>query len=131
MNETEDTTLRTVAVILNPTPTAPADARRFIVDVLDQHPAVESAKLIISELVTNAVLHGGRDAGQVTVSVSEDRNDGSVRLDVSQPEHPGFDFEDNAPGHMESTGRGLMIVEALADDWGFDNTTGSVWVVLS
>ncbi len=131
MHETENTTRRTVAVHLNPTPAAPGDARRFIVDVLDRHPAVESAKLIVSELVTNAVLHGGRDAGHITVSVSEDGDGGSVRLEVSQPAHPGFDFEDNAPGHMESTGRGLMIVEAVADQWGFDRSTGSVWAVLA
>lgn len=120
-------------VYLSPTPTAPGDARRFIEDLLDPHPAMESAKLIISELVTNAVLHGGRDAGQITVSV--DKHAGasghSIRLEVSQPHHVGFEFEDQDPGHLDSTGRGLMIVEAVADQWGFDRDTGSVWAIIA
>lgn len=132
MNETHESTRPTSLVYLNPTPTAPADARRFIEELLEGHPALESAKLIISELVTNAVLHGGRDAGRVMVSVDTQVGpEGALlRLEVSQPHHVGFDFEDQDPGHMDSTGRGLMIVDAVADEWGFDRSSGSVWAIV-
>jgi anti-sigma regulatory factor (Ser/Thr protein kinase) len=133
MNETHESTRRTSLVYLNPTPTAPGDARRFIEDILDLHPAVESAKLIISELVTNAVLHGGRDAGRITVTVDKiaGTSGDSIRLEVSQPHHAGFEFDDQDAGHMDSSGRGLMIVEAVAEEWGFDRANGSVWAIIA
>jgi anti-sigma regulatory factor (Ser/Thr protein kinase) len=129
MNEIDDSTASVTEVHLNPTQNAPGDARRFVADVLDGHPVVESAKLVISELVTNAVLHGGRDAGRVTVIVGQEHD--GVRLEVRQAKHPGFLPLDQEPGHLDPTGRGLMIVDALATEWGVDTNTGSVWVVLS
>lgn len=129
MNEIDDSTASQTEVHLNPTQNAPGDARRFVADVLDGHHAVESAKLVISELVTNAVLHGGRDAGRVTVIVGRERD--RIRLQVSQAKHPGFLPLDQKPGHLDPTGRGLMIVDAIASEWGVDTDTGSVWVVLS
>ena len=130
MNEIEDSTASVSEVHLNPTQTAPGDARRFVADVLDGHASVEAAKLIISELVTNAVLHGGRDAGRVTVIVRRDPQHDRVRLEVTQAKHPGFKYLDQQPGHLGPTGRGLMIVDAVATDWGVDSDTGAVWVVL-
>jgi anti-sigma regulatory factor (Ser/Thr protein kinase) len=130
MNEIDDSTASLSEVHLNPTPSAPGDARRFIADVLENHASVEAAKLIISELVTNAVLHGGRDAGHVTVAVGRE-HDQRVRLEVSQSDHRGFQFLDQEPGHLGPTGRGLMIVDAVASEWGVDRDTGSVWVVLN
>lgn len=131
MNEIDDSTTSVAEVHLNPTSSAPADARRFVSDVLDGHAAVESAKLVISELVTNAVLHGGQDAGRVTVIVERDPEDDRVKLEVSQSKHSGFLYLDQEPGHLGPTGRGLMIVDALATEWGVDGDTGSVWVVLA
>lgn len=131
MNEIDDSTTAVSEVHLKPTPNAPSDARRFVADVLDGHAAVEPAKLIISELVTNAVLHGGRDAGRVTVTLRKDDEHDRVRLEVSQSKHPGFQYLDREPGHLGPTGRGLMIVDAIATEWGIDDETGSVWVVLA
>jgi anti-sigma regulatory factor (Ser/Thr protein kinase) len=131
MNEIDDSTTSVAEVHLNPTPTAPGDARRFVTDVLDGHASIEPAKLIVSELVTNAVLHGGRDAGRVTVVVQRDIGHGRVRLEVSQSKHHGFLYPDQEPGHLGPTGRGLMIVDAIASDWGIDDDTGTVWVVLA
>ena len=130
MNEIDDWTASVAEIHLSPTQNAPGDARRFVADVLDGHAAVESAKLLISELVTNAVLHGGRDAGRVTVIVGREPEHGRVRLEVSQAKHPGFQYLDQEPGHLGPTGRGLMIVDAVATDWGFDSESGSVWVIL-
>jgi anti-sigma regulatory factor (Ser/Thr protein kinase) len=133
MKEIHESARGTALVYLNSTPTAPGDARRFVVGVLDDHPAVESAKLVISELVTNAIRHGGGDAGCITVSVDQHAGPSGdhVRIEVSQPNHVGFDFEERDAGHMDPTGRGLMIVDAVAEDWGFDRSNGSVWVLLA
>jgi anti-sigma regulatory factor (Ser/Thr protein kinase) len=130
MNETDDSTTRIAEVHLNPTPAAPGDARRFVSDVLDGHQAVESAKLIISELVTNAVLHGGRHSGHVTVVIGRETGHDRIRLEVSQPSHVGFHHRDQDPGHLEPTGRGFMIVDAVASEWGIDEHNGSVWAVV-
>jgi anti-sigma regulatory factor (Ser/Thr protein kinase) len=130
MNEIDDSTTRIAEVHLNPTPAAPGDARRFVSEVLDDHQAVESAKLIISELVTNAVLHGGRDAGAVTVMIGRESDHDRIRIDVSQASHAGFHRRDQDPGHLEPTGRGFMIVDAVASEWGIDEHNGSVWAVV-
>lgn len=101
---------------LEPESASPARARRFVEDVLVRsgHEAVlETALLLTSELVTNAVLHGqGSDIG-VTVRV-----DGGVRVEV----------HDNGPGipspkHYADdagTGRGLLLVEAMSTAWGVE-----------
>lgn len=131
MNEIDDSTVSVSEVHLTPTPNAPGDARRFVADILAGQTAAEPAKLIISELVTNAVLHGGRDAGPVTVTVECEENHDRIRLEVSQSKHHGFIYLDQEPGHLGPTGRGLMIVDAIASEWGIDDDTGSVWVVLA
>lgn len=130
MNEIDDSTASVSEMHLHPTRSAPGDARRFVADVLRGHGAVEPAKLVISELVTNAVLHGGSEAGHVTIIVERNAEDGAVRLVVSQEEHPGFRYLDREPGHLQPTGRGLMIVDAVASEWGVDGDTGVVWAVL-
>jgi anti-sigma regulatory factor (Ser/Thr protein kinase) len=130
MNEIGDSTAQIAEVHLNPIPTAPGDARRFVSDVLDGHRAVESAMLIVSELVTNAVRHGGRDAGSVTVIIEQNSKRDRIRLEVSQTSHAGFHYQDQVPGHLGPTGRGLMIVDAVASEWGVDEGCGSVWAIL-
>jgi len=68
---------------------------------------------IATELVTNAVVHGG---GPVTMRLRRERDgvtvevaDGDPRIDGVQVKHPGL----RATG-----GRGLLLVAELADDWG-------------
>lgn len=72
---------------------------------------VAAAELMISELVTNAVVHGSspidvelrRETGVVRASVT----DGSPEVPVPAQSQ-----------HVDRRGRGLLIVRALADDWG-------------
>ncbi|AUG76510.1 hypothetical protein CFP65_1624 [Kitasatospora sp. MMS16-BH015] len=72
----------------------------------------DTAELLASELVTNALLHTGRGAVFDAVLTGEARlrvevQDGAARL-------PGR----RAVGEFATSGRGLLLVEALADDWG-------------
>jgi hypothetical protein len=86
-------------------------------------PLAETLILLVSELVTNAVVHTGCPAvlrlllTGVRDDASGDRS-GVVRLDVADtsarppaPRHAGGD---------ETGGRGLELVDGLADRWGWD-----------
>lgn len=88
---------------------------------------VDATALVVSELVTNAVLHA-RTPLEVTL-----RQDGDgVRVAVR-------DLADGQPARRESaslasTGRGLMLLEALARSWGVDRHPGggkTVWALLT
>ena len=75
------------------------------------------ALLLVSELVTNAVRYAEIDVIQVGV-----RTDGRVRVSVTDesPETP----RQQSPGLDEPGGRGLMIVDQLAQSWGVDPLPG-------
>ena len=104
-------------------PSAPAQARRFVRDVLKLWNHARSADvvtLLTSELVTNAILHAG---SEVDLALCADQ--GSIRVEVADgspriPEPPGY--------HADAqTGRGLAVVAAQADEWGTRRTsTGKV-----
>ncbi|MDQ1682089.1 MAG: hypothetical protein QOH99_630, partial [Frankiaceae bacterium] len=104
-------------------------SRQFAVRVLagvDQH-VTDAAELVVSELVTNALLHAGPP---VVVRVA-DLGDGDVRLEVHDtgrtlPVRPLADG-----GGM--TGRGLALVDALASRWGVEPLHDGkvVWAELS
>jgi anti-sigma regulatory factor (Ser/Thr protein kinase) len=78
--------------------------------------ASQPIELAVSELVTNAIVHG-RGLIDVRLDVTDDR----VRLEVSDegggPSSPAF-----APGgSAELGGWGLRLVESLAETWGVRN----------
>jgi anti-sigma regulatory factor (Ser/Thr protein kinase) len=104
-------------------------ARKFVAALAGpEGPAAETAGLLTSELVTNAVLHtrSGREAGRVTVVVI-DLPDGllvEVVDDGSPDGGPEVSGDRYAAG-----GHGLFLVEQLAARWGFlqDATGTTVW----
>src|SRR5262245_49661933 len=97
-------------------PDAVPVARHFVRDKLRGTPLEHrsgDSELILTELVTNATLHGTPPV-TVGVQVSPER----ARFEVS-------DASGGVPvGLVQSpeamTGRGLMLVEALSDRWGVD-----------
>lgn len=88
---------------------------------------VEAVELVVSELVTNAVLHA-RTPLEVTMRKERD----GVRVAVR-------DLADGLPTtrasvSLASTGRGLVLLEALAVSWGVDRHDGggkTVWALLT
>lgn len=84
-----------------------------------------AAELMISELVTNAVVHG-RSPIEVELRWESD----FVRATVTDasPEIPVA----RSPQDHDPHGRGLLIVRSLAHDWGVIETDGekSVWFTL-
>ena len=85
----------------------------------------ETARLLVSELVANAVTHAETD-----VTLQLDLTDQRLRVEV-RDEAEGQPRA-RRPRHDDPTGRGLMIVEALADRWGVDPTPPgkTVWFEL-
>ncbi|MFQ6144455.1 SpoIIE family protein phosphatase [Streptomyces seoulensis] len=74
----------------------------------------DALQLVASELVTNALIHAGSDV-DVRLRAFADRVRLEVRDSDSDPPIPSaFDEEENAKAE---SGRGLLIVEALAGDW--------------
>ncbi|MFJ9434778.1 ATP-binding protein [Streptomyces sp. NPDC101490] len=106
----------------------PRQARRILraalrhwkcVDVMD------TALLLLTELVTNALQHGDGP----TVGVRVELRDGSLMVAVTDgsaavpvPRRPGPDAEN---------GRGLFLVDALSTSWGVSPDGGTTWFVLS
>jgi anti-sigma regulatory factor (Ser/Thr protein kinase) len=93
-------------------PASVTRARRFVVDALRGGPpdVVDTAELLVSELATNALRHGGSGFA-VTVSTTATQ----VLVEVTD-NGPGLPRKRN-PAPLESSGRGLQIVEAIADEW--------------
>src|SRR5213595_2707925 len=104
-------------------------ARRFAAQALADEPVdvVDAAELIITELMTNAALHG---RGPVTVRV---RAAGPrVRVEV-QDTGPGVPMIP-AQSTDAMTGRGLRLVAALSAAWGVEPADGggkTVWAELA
>ena len=88
---------------------------------------LEDVRLVVSELVTNSILHAGLSADDqisLTVTVS----DGAVRGSVCDP-GPGFRMpSEPSPRSDLSGGWGLPIVETISDRWGVEgNRPACVW----
>ena len=100
--------------------TAAAEARAAVgaLDGRADADVLDDVRLLLSEVVTNAVRHSGAPAGAkigLTVSVSR----GSVRAEVSDGGR-GFEPIPRARPQLEAGGWGLHLVDRLADRWGVD-----------
>ena len=97
---------------------APSRARTTVAKWLDgilDRRAVEDVKLLVSELVTNAVRHPRRD-GHIDVSLELGR--ARLRVEVTDP---GDGFRKPRIGTPQPDalgGRGLLIVDRVASSWG-------------
>jgi anti-sigma regulatory factor (Ser/Thr protein kinase) len=108
------------------TPRAPAEARRAL-EQLDRDvdsSLLRDLQLIVSELVTNSVRHSG--SGEPLRLRAWWRPSG-LKVEVADG---GTGFEADAGGRGDSAegGRGLLILDRLAERWGVANDTRNrVW----
>ena len=112
------------ALSLGPGPRGVQDARRWVVEVctdIGRSELAECAELGVSELVTNALLHGRTP---VTVRVRGTKEHPRVEVRDASPEPPllptlAYDDEDD-DDLLVTFGRGLSIVARCSTAWGAD-----------
>jgi anti-sigma regulatory factor (Ser/Thr protein kinase) len=108
-------------------PSAVPAARRFASQHLlgfeGRPEVVDKARLLVTELATNAVLHA-RSPIRLTVESRQDNVRVEVRDDDPRPIPPPL-----APAASATSGRGLWLVDALSNDWGVNrNERGkTIW----
>ena len=92
-------------------------AREFVTAALGaSHPCAALVQLIVTELVTNSIVHSrsGRDGGTVTVVLTS--SPGRIRVEVTDDGGPELPRRRPMDFGAES-GRGLHLVDALAVAW--------------
>jgi anti-sigma regulatory factor (Ser/Thr protein kinase) len=121
MAPTRSTELHQCRFRLPANPTAAGQARTKVREAIaawEIEIDADAAVLLTSELVTNAVTHDGGDVITLAISCCScqlrvDVHDSSTTLPSPACVAP-FDAE---------TGRGLMLVDTLADQWGYYRTS--------
>ena len=124
-------------LFLPPVAESPARARAMVIDCCRSWGVshiLEPATLIISELATNAVEHGGTDL-VVTVSLPRQYlhvavRDANMRMPVATPvDHYRTDWAESS---IAMRGRGLHLIDVYAAAWGSMPTAGGkvVWATV-
>ena len=116
---------------LSAAPEAAAEARRALDDLGGELPGgrMRDVRLLVSELVTNAVRHAdlaGEDVIELVIELADHR----LRVEVHDP-GGGFVPSAPSPDPARPSGWGLYLVAELADRWGVDSEEETlVWFEL-
>lgn len=105
--------MRTATISLPPDPTSARACRQFLRDTLEEWDAdqfADEALLLLSELVTNAVLHAGTE---IDVEVQLERDILRVEVRDGDPRIPSV----RQYSLLSGTGRGLALVAGTAKTW--------------
>lgn len=113
---------------------APGAARTFLemcAGELLPDRLLSDARLVVTELVTNSLVHGcldGRDAVVVRIRIDAD----SLRLEVVNPGVAGEIVETNGGSPDRGRGYGLALVTRLSTAWGVLRSEDTrVWVEMA
>jgi Histidine kinase-like ATPase domain len=130
-----------VALALAPEPQPAKAARRLTRATLSRwglDPLTEDAEVIVAELVANALCHASSAADDRNPDRSRDRiglrlfrRAGEVMCAVLDPSDAPPILR--APNYETECGRGLQLVDALCDVWGWSPVVGrgkAVWAIL-
>jgi CheY-like chemotaxis protein len=104
---------------------SPRLARRFVTRAFerwDVRSELDVIELLVSELVTNSIVHGRSDV-EISVAVAEEH----VRVTVFDASREPLVRRE--PGTEAASGRGLLMLDALATAWGTEFVPGgkNVW----
>ncbi len=121
-----------VELTLRGGPEAPGEARHALAEALAGRLSARlenDALVVVSELVTNAIRHGGAGAATDEIGVHAAMLDAVLRVEVTDP---GPGFEPGGHGPRPDGGYGLHLLDRLAIQWG---VTGgepvTVWAELA
>ncbi len=123
---------RTVLTVAQAEPERIAAARQQLRDLMHDwadEDQVDSAVLMVSEMVTNVLVHTDGDALLVAEITGElHRRRIHVEVADASDDMPHL----RQPGEMASSGRGLVLMELLAETWGVDprGDGKSIWFEL-
>jgi anti-sigma regulatory factor (Ser/Thr protein kinase) len=108
-------------------PDAPRHVRRAL-DRLDGiAPIRDDAKLVATELVSNAVLHSGGTAADI-IEVRVRLRARALEIAVTDPGRSRDRPALRARGRLARSGRGLILVDGIAERWGTSDGDGRlVW----
>ncbi len=110
---------------------APGEARHALAAALAGRlsPRLEGdALVVVSELVTNAIRHGGARGPTDEIGVHAAMRDTVLRLEVTDP---GPGFEPGGHGPRPDGGYGLHLLDRLAIQWGVTGADPvTVWAEL-
>ena len=117
----------TLTITLPRHPGSPRVARAALRPLVPRLGArADDVTLLVSEVLTNAVEHGSGDTVDLHVTLV----DGRVRAEVVDGGH-GFTPPAPAPDPARLRGRGLQIVDRVADAWGaYEGNSTHVWFEL-
>lgn len=112
-------------------PEAVALARRRLLDQLEGWGTPvdrDVALLLLSETVTNAILHGtDLSAVDATIRIELAETEIALRVEVHDSHYDGIvrpvnghSLDHDDPPYLRMSGRGLYLVEALAECWGVE-----------
>ncbi|MFC7492768.1 MULTISPECIES: ATP-binding protein [unclassified Nocardioides] len=93
-------------------PVARHEVRQLLTDAGVATDVRETAELLTTELVSNAVEHGG-GASFLNATVGAD----AIRLEVTDPS-PALPTPSQSLDELNDRGRGMLLVAALASRWG-------------
>jgi anti-sigma regulatory factor (Ser/Thr protein kinase) len=109
-----------------------AYARRFVGDMLGQdHPRFDDARVVAGELVTNSITHSRSGQGGFVTVALDGASGRAIQIrvidggsDTAKPCVRDDPYAEN--------GRGLLIVQSLADEWGVQAGTDAttIWARL-
>ncbi|MEA2316144.1 MAG: hypothetical protein QOD44_333 [Solirubrobacteraceae bacterium] len=112
-------------------PLAPSAARAALDGLDDEGFAdteAQSARLLVSEVVTNSVRHAGA-TGDDWIGFDVELSPSLLRVQVTD-HGPGFHPTPSMAPLDEPSGRGLFLVSEIADRWGTDDHGRHVWFEL-
>ena len=115
---------------LPPTGASAGAARRIVEAALDGSGLeawLDEALLLVTEVVTNAIVHAGTEL-DLHLDVGDDR----LRVEVVDRSPGALHIAAHLPAETSEGGRGLVLLDALAPEWGIRHFAGgkSVWFVL-
>ena len=99
--------------------TAPAQGRWHVRGVTSNDRETVDAELVVTELINNAWKHG---AGDLPITLRVEVRDDALHLEVcgESASDPMLNMRATTDEGSEPSGRGLMMIDGLADSWGYE-----------